>query len=137
MQICERKVGCEMKRDMDLIRDLLIGIESDERLNGACWIKPDAKDNLGVIGVSDHSTKEIGYHLELLIEAGLLEGKVGFEEMPVISKMTWQGHEFLDSIRDSGIWGKTKKRLEGLPSVAFSIVIELAKAEARKHLGLT
>ena len=132
-----RVSNTEMKRDMDLIRDLLIGIEADPRLDGAHWIKPDTQDTLGIIGVSDHSTKEVAYHLEMLIDAGLVAGKAGLEEMPIISKLTWQGHEFLDNIRDSGIWGKTKERLRGLPSVAFSIVVELAKAEARKHLGLT
>jgi len=136
MQVA-RVPDIEMKRDMDLIRELLIGIEADQRLDGKRWIEPDAQDNFGVVGVSSHSAKEVAYHLEMLMDAGLIEGKCGLAEMPRVSKLTWQGHEFLDNIRDSGIWGKTKKRLEGLPSVAFAVVVELAKAEARKYLGLT
>jgi hypothetical protein len=34
----------------------------------------------------------------------------------MISKLTWKGHEFVDTIRDSGIWNSVKERLKGLPS---------------------
>src|ERR1700730_526538 len=104
---------CDMKRDMDLIRDLLIGLEADSRLDGQGWLTPDATENLGVIGLSEHSTQEVAYHLNLLIEAGLVRGNygIGKEGMPAISKLTWQGHEFLDDIRDPSIWSKTKERL--------------------------
>jgi hypothetical protein len=72
-----------------------------------------------------------------LIEAGFLKGKIEMgTPLHVISRLTWKGHEFLDDIRDSGIWEKTKKRLSGLPSVSLSIVAEIAKAEIKKHLGL-
>jgi hypothetical protein len=132
-----------MQRDMELIRDLLLGIEQDKRLDGTCFILPDATDNLGVIGVTkNYSDREIAYHIELLIEAGLVEGskrpKFGMPNivMPNIVKLTWQGHEFLDSVRDPGIWVKTKERIGGLKGVAFSVIGELAKAELKKHLGL-
>jgi hypothetical protein len=125
-----------MKRDMDLIRDLLIGIEADPNLDGTQFLSPDNQDNLGVIGIGRFSNEEIAYHLKMLIEAGLVDGKVGFQGMPLINKMTWQGHEFLDNIRDAGIWGKTKERLRGLPSVAVGVMTQIATAEVKKHLGL-
>ena len=61
---------------------------------------------------------------------------LAFSGIPAISKLTWQGHEFLDNIKDPGIWGKTKKRVEGLPSVALKVVAAIAEAEVKKHLGL-
>ena len=54
----------------------------------------------------------------------------------MISKLTWKGHEFVDTIRDSGIWNNVKERLKGLPSVALSVVAEIAIAEAKKRLKL-
>jgi hypothetical protein len=125
-----------MKRDMDLIRDLLLGLDADTRLDGTRWVTPDKRDNFGVIGLTDHSDTEVAYHLGLLIEADFLKGKIGLEGMPVISKLTWQGHEFLDRIRDAGIWGKTKERLRDLSSVGISIIGEIAQAEIKKHLGI-
>jgi hypothetical protein len=70
--------------------------------------------------------------LDLLLEAGFLKG----DPMPSISRLTWEGHEFLDNIRDAGIWGKTKAKLRDLPSVAVTLIREIALAETKKHLGL-
>lgn len=126
----------EMKRDMDLIRDLLMGIEADRKLDGTTWLHPDNRDNLGVIGTSDYSDAEIGYHPTLLIEAGLVKGKTGVEVMPAINRLTWQGHEFLPDIRDPGVWAKTKERLRDLPAVGIAVIGEIAKAEIKRHLNL-
>jgi hypothetical protein len=121
-----------MQRDMELIRNLLLHIESDSNFDGHRWLSPQTPADMGI---SDHSMPEIAYHLTLLIEAGLVKGKTTFE-VPIISKLTWEGHEFLDDIRDPGIWGKTKERLKGLPTVAIGVVAEIAKAEVKRHLGL-
>ena len=125
-----------MKRDMDLIRDLLIGIENDSRFNGLEFIVPDTNDNLGVIGVTHHSLEEIAYHLELLIEAGLVKGDIGARSIPAVSRLTWDGHEFVANIRDASIWGKTKERLRDLPDVGLAVIGEIAKAEIKKFLKM-
>jgi hypothetical protein len=57
--------------------------------------------------------------------------------MPAISRMTWEGHEFLDNIRDAGVWAKTKERLKGIPGIDLAVIAEIAKAEINKKLGLT
>jgi hypothetical protein len=133
MQILEYK-RIEMQRDMDLIRELLLFVEQDPTFDGQSWGSPDIPNDFGS---EHHSMEELTYHLDLLIEAGYLKGKSGAGfGLPVINKLTWQGHEFLDDIRDKDIWQKTKKRLEGLQSVALGIVAEVAKAEIKKRLGL-
>jgi len=50
--------------------------------------------------------------------------------------MTWNGHEFLDDIKDTGVWESTKARIAGLPGVAIAVIAEIAKAEIKKKLGL-
>ena len=55
----------------------------------------------------------------------------------IVRGLTWEGHEFLDNIKNDGIWEKTKARTRDLPSVAIKVVAEIALAEVRKHLGLT
>jgi len=54
----------------------------------------------------------------------------------VLNKLTWEGHEFLDDIRDQGIWNKTKERLKDIPSASIPVIVEIAKAEIKKRLGL-
>jgi hypothetical protein len=132
MQVEYRQI--EMKRDMDLIRDLLMYVEDDPRFDGHQWFSPDVSNDFVIEG---RTLEEVNYHLDLLIEAGLIKGKsgAGFGG-PVVNKLTWEGHEFIDDIRDHGIWSQTKERLKGLPSVALSVVAEIAKSEIKKKLKL-
>jgi hypothetical protein len=131
MQVYECK-KIEMKRDMDLIRELLLHIEENPIFDGTRWMQPHSSEDLGI---TDRSFKEVAYHLNLLVEEGLVRGTFGMEA-PQISRLTSKGHDFLDDTRDPGIWKKTKERLKGLPSVGIAIIGEIAKAEIKKHLGL-
>jgi len=131
MQIYEL-AELEMNRDMDLARELLLFIESQPKCDGSHWVQFEP-EHFAVLG---KSAGEIRYHLSLLIEAGFIRGQHFGSGLPLVSKLTWQGHEFLDNIRDQDIWTKVKKRIEGLPSVALSVVVEIAKAEIKSKLGL-
>jgi len=53
-----------------------------------------------------------------------------------ICKLAWDGHEFVDSIRDPVVWANVKERIKGLPSVAITVVAQLALAEMKKRLHL-
>jgi hypothetical protein len=120
-----------MLRNMDLIRELLFEIERDPRYDGRSWIRLEQSD----VEQLGHSYEEVAYHLNLLVEAGYLRGD-GIRGMPSISRLTWQGHEFLADITDPDIWDKTKERLHGLAGVGIAIFSEVAKAEIKKRLGL-
>lgn len=122
-----------MKRDMDLIRELLVAIEDNPKLDGSNWILfYDPKE----LGIENHTAKEVAYHLNLLIEAGFVRGKVSADLMPELARLTWDGHEFLANIKDAGIWGKTKAKIKDLPSVALSVVAAIAQAEVKKYIGI-
>jgi DNA-binding transcriptional ArsR family regulator len=81
-----------MKRDMELVRRLLIYIE--ERANQREPIQVELE------GIDDDVVQ---YHLELLTEADIIstidassyDGKHFF-----VKRLTWYGHEFLDAARD-------------------------------------
>jgi hypothetical protein len=132
MQVIHNKARSSIKvqRDMDLIRDLLLSIEKDATLDGSRYVVFNDPKEFG-----DHTIEEITYHVDLLMEAGLVKGDVG-GELPIVSRLTWQGHEFLADTSDSGVWANVKERTKGLPNVAIALVWELAKAELRKKLGL-
>ena len=125
---CHQQV--EMQRDNDLIRELLIRIEQNPQLDGTKWVALDRSD------APDHSIEEISYHVLLLVEAGFVRGNIG-GHVPMISRLTWEGHEFLDNVKDVGVWEKTKERLHGIPGVALTVVAAIAEAEIKKKLGLT
>ena len=115
-----------MKRDMDVIRLLLLQLEGDEKAAE----KLKACDEPLVV-----------YNAALLVDSGLAEGAVacGADNSPVsvaMNHMAWRGHDFLDAARDETLWKKAKQTvMKPAASYTFEIVKEYLKAEIRKHLG--
>lgn len=101
-----------MKRDMDLIRLLLVEVEGET--------KPD---------LSGYTEEQQVYHAVLLIEAGFVHGTVLSDENgdPVdarISRLTNEGHDFLDAVRDDTIWNKAKAVLKSSAASATADVVK-------------
>ncbi len=114
-----------MRRDMELIRTLLQKIEDD------ATTKEQAAQ----------ASEEVKYHLALLVDAGFIEGLVetdpsGGITAVMVNRMTWAGHEFLDSTADPKVWAKIRDRVLK-PGVSFSVAAlgEVVKAEIQRQLG--
>lgn len=118
-----------MKRDINLARAILLRIEEDDRLDGAnCFVGCEFE-------MEGHSADEVTYHFLLLLDAGFLIGN--YESgIPVVSRLSWQGCEFLDDTRDPEIWDKTKERAKSLGGIGAAFIWELAKSEIKKKLAL-
>ena len=120
---------------MDLIRSLLENIAEDPRLTGAVTLQPQ----IGEYGISAENYEAVVFHLDLMLRAALIEG---FEtaRMPMIRSLTWQGYDFLDSVRSPEVWQKTKDAAKKVGGVGFDILIEIAKAYgkqlAQEKLGI-
>lgn len=93
-----------MKRDMDLVRKILLEIE-----------KNTGDEPLKEILVDGYQKEEIAYQVYLLQQAGLVEAFLSYVNSQTkpkdyyIYKMTWAGHDFLDACRDEGRWKKAKQ----------------------------
>jgi hypothetical protein len=114
-----------MKRDMDIIRLLLLEQEA-----GAT--PPE---------LNQYEDQLVVYNVALMIDAGLIEGKVTDDESgtpvsAVITRMTWAGHDFLDAARDPSIWQAARERIlkPGI-SWTISMLAEFLKAEAQRRLA--
>lgn len=102
-----------MKRDMDLCRKILFAIEEqyvDTALYG--------------LEVEGYSMQQVAYHCKILHDAGLISNYKGYFASNrlydfAVGSLTWDGHEFLDKIRQDTIWNKTKDVItqKGLPMV--------------------
>jgi hypothetical protein len=116
----------KVKRNMDLVRLLLIRSEGDEDAATAC---------------ETFTVEERAYHVQLLIDAGLVEGVVrrgaqGAFTGAVVSRLTWAGHDFLESVRDDAVWKKAKEQvLKPGASWTFDILKEWVKYELKQKLG--
>ena len=112
---------------MDLIRLLLLRSEGDEPAREAC-------EKFSVI--------ELSYHVQLLLDAGLVEGQAirgpeGEFIGAIVSRLTWAGHEFVQTMHDDTLWKKAKEHvLKPGASWSFEILKEWAKHELKVKLGL-
>jgi len=98
----------EMKLEIDCVRDILLAVEDasfDERMT-LDWLSKK---------LPDWSIEELHYTCLKLGEGGLLDLMTIDPHMSylpgikVIISMTYQGHEFLSSIKSPTNWEKTKK----------------------------
>ena len=115
-----------MKRDMNLIRLLLLETEGEDP-------KPD---------VSAYTEDQRIYHSALLIEAGLVHGEVledgsGQPAGTVILRPTWAGHEFLDAARNDTIWKKATEQIKksGV-DVTITLMKDILNQLLKQSLGL-
>ncbi len=93
---------------MDIVREILCKISDAPG-------KPD--QDLLVKDKTSEEAERVLYHVELLVEAGLLKG-----QQPPLRRLgtpmwtdldlTWAGHDSVDAIRDPQIWNETRKGLE-------------------------
>ena len=108
-----------MKRNMELVRELLLRVEADE--------------DFGALA-SKYSQEEIVEHVEILLDAKLLEGKVyhdlsGDPGSAYIQRLTWAGHEFLDNARNDTVWNKVTATIKNAATTAsFEVLVEMLKA---------
>ena len=119
-----------MKRNLDLIRNILFAVESSNSID-AC---------LTLNGLSKlHSDQElILYHVFLLDDAGFIIGIID-ETAPYVSitRLTNEGHDYLDTIRDDSVWKQTKSTLGKISgSASLEVVKTIASKLALTFLGL-
>jgi hypothetical protein len=121
-----------MTRDMDLIRQLLLKLEAFNGPRGAMYILNGDEPELAVEG---YSGDQISYHLILLRDAGFVESP-GSQPMDGITfaRVSWIGHDFLDSVRDPEIWAKTKKGAMAAGGFTIDLIVDLAKGFLKKQI---
>ena len=137
-----------MERNLDVIRNLLLQIEA----SGWGFIETDE-----ICKKIDIEREVADYHLKLLYQAGFIEaaivrGKEGLAHSKKIQRdedyivfvkpwsLTWEGHEYLDTMRDPEIWKKTKESVKEVGSFSLdtlkSVAKGLIKTKLKQHAGI-
>lgn len=105
-----------MKRDMSVVRQILLEIERVPA--GSLY------DFANIERLDRDSRRE---YFALLKEAGFIDGLVESRAMWGCRRMTWNGYDFLDSIRSEAVWEKV---LEKLKEIRADGTVEVIKALA-------
>jgi len=85
---------------MELVRKILLIIEASPIKRGSITIEIDG-----------YSDEEISYHIQILKEHGIIEAadyNATTRYCWRAKKLTWDGHDYLDAIRDDTRWEKIK-----------------------------
>lgn len=120
-----------MKRDPELIRQILFEVQQ-------C----SANEYINKLNFQEYDQYTIARHVELLIEASLVDGTVehyvsGEPPSIHIKDLTWFGHDFIDAVQDDTIWEKVKDNvLKPTASWTFGLVLEYAISEIKSRIGL-
>jgi hypothetical protein len=126
-----------MKRDMELIRELLLAIEAKK---DPFYQSTELEIN------SERSLEEVNYNLQLLTDANLVKADIESTfDSPIpdvfIRRMTWEGHEFLDKARDESIWSTAKETIMkkglSLESVGFGALTQVLASAVKQILSLS
>ena len=112
-----------MKLNHDCIRDLLLYIENKSSYSNLIYLND--------ITLNGYSTEDIIYTADKLIEAKYLNckyAKTFDSDLPDIKvqSITYEGHKFLDNIRDNNVWSNTKNILSKFTSTSIGIVSDIA-----------
>ncbi len=120
-----------MKRNMDLIRDILLNIESRPPGELVRTVGYDSEK---------YSEDELKGHLRLIDQAGLVDGNLKFHTsgtLIAIYGLSNEGHDLLDAIRGDRVWERTKERVQEVGgSVTIETLKAIATAVAASMLGL-
>ncbi|MCU1438993.1 MAG: hypothetical protein JWP66_2080 [Naasia sp.] len=114
-----------MKRDLDLIRLILIDFEGE-----------------GDVSLSGYTEAQINYHKALIKEAGFAVvvihypsfGPSDTPDIAILKRLTWEGHEFLDKAKNEKTWNKAKSIIKSKGMSLSMEAVKLAMSEAVKAL---
>lgn len=121
------------------MRVLLLYLEANlkNKTNGI----PEGIKLRHVIGEEDlkeFSEEDIFYSASKLVEANYLiaRDKKSASRFLIIEEITWEGHDYLGSIRDSKVWSSVKEKIKGFSGVAIEIIKSVAIEVSKQMLGL-
>ena len=125
-----------MKRNMDLIRRILLAIEGE----------PSTQHEFSIEGVDD---LELWYNVDLLVKADLIrgvdvrwaaDGAGPYAHSKGLVALTWDGHDFLDAIRSESVWQKANEKANAsgldIQSLTFEVIKSLCVSTAKQILGV-
>lgn len=122
-----------MKRDLNLIRNMLLRIEE---LNST-------KQKITIESFLDLCADSalISLHIELLIDSNYIETSepiyCGVIKDFLIYRITSDGYDYLDSIRENSIWERTENMLFKVGgSAALDVVKSVAVSIVKTRLGI-
>ena len=106
---------------MELIRKIIIILEDSKQTQG--WIP---------LKLDGYSDDQISYHVKILAEQGIIaatncSSTTNFAWQA--KGLTWEGHDYIDAIRDEARWQKVKEWIKGTGKILTMETLKQAVKE--------
>lgn len=115
-----------MRLNQDCVRSIMLFIEDKNEFGSFL----DLDNFLSAKELREYKPEEIKYVLAKLSETNYLHDRIEWVNNEIVEystgALTWEGHKFLDTIRDNKVWSKTKKITNKFASVSISMVENIA-----------
>lgn len=118
-----------MKLIHECVRDIMLDLEENLTLNGSI------DSNKLESRLSSYSHSDIYYNCQKLKKAGYIKVEFFLDSSYCVTNITYNGHLFLDTIRDDGIWKKIKSKTSKLASVSLPILQQVGTELILAELG--
>ena len=120
-----------MKRDIELIRQLLLKLEDQK-------IVPNLTRSLrpADLQIDGYDIDVIVLHLDMLTNSPYLKNsKIDTGGNLLFMGISWEGHELIDAIREKDVWKETLENARKNGSTeTISFIFEIAKSVIKKQL---
>lgn len=119
-----------MELNKDCVRDVLLSCEELLKIDEDGYMNSLSHEELGQ-ALPNYKTEDIIYTVVKLKEAGFLDVKVtkAFGNILVdvrIYDITFNGHEFLNDIRDDKNWKKVKEIAKSVGAFSINMIAQIA-----------
>ena len=114
-----------MKLDKDLVREILLALEADD------GDPREFKD----IEPPGWTPEQVAYTVCILAEGGLIEATDSGGMDWRAQRLTYAGHEYVDTIRDGEVWRKTKEIASKAGVFSLQVLIETGKTVVKQELA--
>jgi hypothetical protein len=104
-----------MKRNKELIKAILFYAE-------------ESTQNIPAVTINDLPIFQISQidfikHCQLIIDYGLIKGKILVSGVLAVESITWEGYEFIDNARESKVWNAATQAAGNLSWKVFTNVL--------------
>lgn len=125
-----------MNLNHDCVRDLMLSFE-----DVPYGETPTMEYFIKLKRLASYTNEDILYCTEKLLEANYIElHRIKAWGLPfdgIFRGITWEGHQFLDSVRSDTVWNKSKEKIkETVGSASIQILSALASSITARMLGL-
>lgn len=127
----------DMKLEVDLVRLLLLHIEEHAT-------RPIS--DLDNIEIDGWTKEQIDYHVVQLEDAGFIEASIDSvpdNEDPnlvhvlySVRRLTYKGHEFVETVRDDTIWRKVKEKARAVGAMTLPALIQIGAGVIKSQIGI-